>query len=61
MASLRPVSIEFYQSFMGINYADVTPYLSREMIRVSWEQREFHRDETLLYCFQNLDVSETVT
>jgi hypothetical protein len=31
------------------------------MIRVSWEQRKFHRDETLLHCFQNLDVLETVT
>jgi hypothetical protein len=25
--------------------------MKREMIRVSWEQREFHGDETLLHCF----------
>jgi hypothetical protein len=47
--------------FIGINYADVALYLWREMIRVLWEQKEFHGNETLLYCFQNLDVLETVT
>jgi hypothetical protein len=26
LLSLRPVSIGFHQSFMGINYADVAPY-----------------------------------
>jgi hypothetical protein len=35
--------------------------MKREMIRVSWEQREFHGDETLLHCFQNLDVLKTMT
>jgi hypothetical protein len=35
--------------------------MKREMIRVLWEQIEFHEDETFLYCFQNLDVSKTVT
>jgi hypothetical protein len=35
--------------------------MKREMIRVSWEQREFHGNETLLHCFQNLDGLKTVT
>jgi hypothetical protein len=34
--------------------------MKREMIRVSWEYREFHEDETLLHCFQNLGVLKTV-
>jgi hypothetical protein len=33
--------------------------MKREMIKVSWEEREFYRDETLLYCFKNINVLET--
>jgi hypothetical protein len=33
--------------------------MKREMIRVSWEQREFHGDETLLHCFQNINALVT--
>jgi hypothetical protein len=28
--------------------------MKKEMIRVSWEQREFYGDETLLHYFQNI-------
>jgi hypothetical protein len=33
--------------------------MKREVMKVSWEQREFHGDETLLHCFQKVDVLET--
>jgi hypothetical protein len=33
--------------------------MKREVMKVSWEQREFHADETLLHCFQKVVVLET--
>jgi hypothetical protein len=26
--------------------------MKKEVMKVSWEPREFHRDETLLHCFK---------
>jgi len=30
--------------------------MKREIIRVLWEHIEFHGDETLVHCFQNMNV-----
>jgi hypothetical protein len=33
--------------------------MKREVMKVSWEQREFYGNKTLLHCFQKVAVLET--